>query len=70
MLKFKSDYFSSTFLMYMLKWQLGIIVSWPCMYLFQDVLQWSNFWTIIAFQFIGALVFWNIDKFIFSNKKP
>ncbi len=30
------------YLTYHAKWQLGIIVSWPCMYLFSDILGWSN----------------------------
>lgn len=58
-----------TYILYHLKWQIGILVSWPCMWLFKDVLGWSNFWTIIAFQFVGALIFWNIDKFIFNHGK-
>jgi hypothetical protein len=55
------------FLIYALKWQLGIIVALPCTYLFQDVLGWSHFWNIVSFQFVGALVFWNIDKYIFTK---
>jgi hypothetical protein len=39
------------------------------MWFFKDVLLWSNFWTIIAFQFVGALIFWNIDKYIFRNER-
>jgi len=58
-----------TYFIYHLKWQLGILVSWPCMWFFKDVLLWSNFWTIIAFQFVGALIFWNIDKYIFRNER-
>ena len=54
------------YLTYHAKWQLGIIVSWPCMYLFSDILGWSNLATVIGFQFVGAIVFWPIDKFIFK----
>jgi hypothetical protein len=57
------------YLTYHLKWQLGIIVSLPCMYLFQDVFHWPYWATIVGFQFVGALVFWPIDKFIFNMKK-
>jgi hypothetical protein len=56
-----------TFIFYILKWQLGIIVSWPCMWLFHEVWGWSNFWTIIGFQFVGALLFWNVDKYLFRS---
>ena len=52
-----------------MKWQLGIIVSLPCMYLFQDVFHWPYWATIVGFQFVGALVFWPIDKFIFNMKR-
>lgn len=62
-----ADYFTSTFVKYSIKWQLGIIVSWPCIYLLHDVLGWNNFNTIIGFQFVGALVFWKIDKMIFKK---
>jgi hypothetical protein len=57
------------YLTYHLKWQLGIIVSLPCMYLFQDVFHWPYWATIVGFQFVGALVFWPIDKFIFNMKR-
>lgn len=55
------------YLLYHLKWQLGIIVSLPCMYIMRDVWGWSHFSTIVGFQFVGALIFWNIDKYIFNK---
>lgn len=55
------------FLIYALKWQAGILVAVPSMYFFHDYLGWSNFATTIAFQFIGACVFWHIDKRIFKS---
>jgi|LakMenEpi03Aug12_release.lakeMendotaPanAssembly.Ray.scaffolds.fasta_scaffold274188_2 hypothetical protein len=58
-----------TYLLYHLKWQTGIVISWPCMYVMHDVWGWNNFWTIIGFQFVGALIFWNIDKLIFKHDK-
>ena len=54
--------------MYHIKWQVGVVVSWPCMWLMHDIWGWNNFWTIIGFQFVGALIFWNIDKLIFKSK--
>ena len=56
------------YLIYHLKWQIGIVVSWPCMWLLHDVFCWNNFYTIIGFLFIGACIFWNVDKLIFRNK--
>jgi len=60
---------SKAFLVYALKWQLGAIVAVPSMYFFHDYLGWSNFWTTVAFQFIGAIVFYKIDDFIFRKLK-
>jgi len=57
------------YLTYHAKWQLGIIVSLPCMYLFQDIFHWPHWATIIGFQFVGACIFWPIDKFIFRKMK-
>ena len=63
-----SSYFSKLFLTYVLKWQAGIFVSWPCMYIMKDILGWNNFITIVTFQFIGALIYWPVDRYIFKNK--
>jgi hypothetical protein len=52
----------------MFKWQVGFFITVPCMYLFLDILGWSNWATTIAFQFIGALIFWPIDNWIFRKK--
>ena len=55
------------YLTYHAKWQLGIIVSWPCMYLFSDILGWSNLETVIGFQFVGAIIFGQLTN-LFSEK--
>jgi hypothetical protein len=56
------------YFLYHFKWQLGIVVSLPCMYIMHDVWGWSNFSTIVGFQFVGALIFWPIDRLIFKQK--
>jgi len=53
---------------YHLRWQLGIVFTLPCMYLFQDVLKLDRFWTIVLFQFVGACLFWFVDRWIFAKK--
>ena len=63
------DYFSKTFLIYILKWQAGIIVTVPCMYVFKDLLQFNNITTTILFQLIGAIIFFKLDKYIFQKVK-
>jgi hypothetical protein len=57
------------YIIYHIKWQVGVVISWPCMWLMHDIWGWSNFWTIIGFQFVGALIFWNVDKLIFKNDR-
>ena len=57
------------YLTYHLKWQLGFFVAWPCMFLFQDYLGWPYWATVLGFQFIGAIIFWPIDKFILQKRK-
>lgn len=55
------------YILYHLKWQVSILITAPCMWFFQDFLGWNNISTIITFQFLGAVIFWNIDKFIFKK---
>jgi hypothetical protein len=55
-------------LTYHAKWQIGFFITTPCMYLFSDVLQWPHWATVIAFQFIGACIFWPVDNWIFRRK--
>lgn len=64
-----TSYWSLTFLKYVGKWQLGFIVSWPSIWLMKDMLHWSNGITVVCFQLIGAFVFWNIDRWIFTKKQ-
>ena len=63
-----TSYWSTTFLKYLGKWQIGILISWPCMWLTTDVLHWSNASTILFFQLVGAVIFWNVDRWIFTKK--
>ena len=62
--------FNWNYLKYHLRWQSGIIFSWPVMYLLKDVLHYNDVVTIFAFQFIGATIYWYIDKWIFKKKEP
>jgi len=54
---------------YHLKWQAGIVITAPLMYLFIDYCQ-MNYWAaVFSFQFVGAIIFWPIDNYIFNRKK-
>jgi len=66
-MKYLVSYFSNTFAKYFMKWQLGFIVTVPCMYLFTDILQWPDWATVIAFNADGSFIFWPIDSFIFRK---
>ena len=55
------------FFLYALKWQVGAIVAIPSMYFFHDYLHWNNLWTTVAFQLLGAIVFYQVDLYIFSK---
>ena len=54
---------------YHIRWQSGFVVSFPCMWLFIDVWDWPLWLSIVAFQFVGSLVFYPIDHMIFASKK-
>lgn len=57
------------YLNYHLKWQLGIIITAPLMYLFIDYCG-MNYWlAVLSFQFVGAIIFYPIDTYIFNKSK-
>lgn len=58
------------YIKYHLRWQSGILFTWPVMYLLKDVLHCSDVITIVAFQFVGAVIYWFIDKSIFKPVPP
>jgi hypothetical protein len=41
--------------------------GYPCMWFFQSYLQWSIWASIIAFQFVGANIFFYVDRWIFKK---
>jgi hypothetical protein len=53
---------------YNIRWQAGFIVCYPCMWFFQDKLQWGTAASVIAFQFVGANIFYWVDDWIFKAK--
>ena len=57
------------YIQYHLRWQSGILFTWPAMYLLKDVMHLGNAVTIICFQFIGACLYWFVDKWIFKKKE-
>jgi hypothetical protein len=54
-------------LLYFLKWQAGSIILLPTMWFLKDYLGWGNLETTITFNFIGATIFYQIDKIIFRH---
>lgn len=60
--------FNRQFGIYLLKWQLGTFVAVPCMYLFSDYMKLPYWASVILFNFVGALIFYRIDAYIFRKK--
>ncbi len=56
------------YLKYNIRWQAGFIVCYPCMWFFQDYMQWSIATSVIAFQFVGANIFFWVDRWIFGGE--
>jgi hypothetical protein len=59
----------SRYLKYNIRWQSGFVVCYPCMWFFQDYMQWSTLWSVIAFQVVGANIFYHVDRWIFGDKQ-
>lgn len=62
-------YFKKQFLTYMFKWQIGIIICAPLMYLFIDYLHFPYWLSMVCFNFVGAIVFYPIDTWIFKRRE-
>jgi len=68
MMKFGKLLMDNKYLKYHVRWQSGFLVCYPCMWLFNGYLNWSIATSVIAFQFVGAVVYYQIDKWIFNKK--
>ena len=53
------------YLFYLFRWQTSGIVIAPCIYLLND----NPLLATIVGNFLGAIIFWYVDKWIF-RKKP
>lgn len=56
------------YIKYNIRWQSGFVVCYPCMWFFQQVLGLDMWLSVIAFQFVGANIFYHVDGWIFKNK--
>lgn len=56
------------YIFYHLRWQGSIICLWPFLYLLEHLIDSLAIRLILA-NFIGACIFWYIDKIIFLLKK-
>ncbi len=54
---------------YHFKWQISFIIIWPCLELCYNILNLSTLPALILSNFIGAILFYPIDLFIFNSKK-
>lgn len=54
---------------YHFKWQIGFVIIWPCLELCYKILALDTLSALVFSNFIGALLFYPIDSFIFDKKK-
>jgi hypothetical protein len=54
---------------YHFKWQISFIIMWPCLELCYNVLHLSTLPALVLSNFIGALLFYPLDLFIFVKKQ-
>ena len=58
---------SKQYLIYHGRWQLSTLVMMLPMYLLADVVGLASFYALPIVQFIGATIFWYVDKWIFDD---
>ena len=56
------------YLKYNIRWQSGFVICYPCMWFFQDYLNMPIWASVIAFQFVGANIFYHVDRWIFKDR--
>jgi len=54
------------YIIYHLRWQGSIVCLWPVMYLLEHLINSIAIKLILA-NFIGACIFWFVDRLIFSS---
>ena len=54
---------------YHFKWQISFIILWPRLELCYNILHLTTLPALVLSNFIGALLFYPIDLFIFKNKE-
>lgn len=55
------------YLMYHLRWQAGIFISWPVLHVLEIIGITSILFKMTVVSFVGACIFWHIDKWIFKG---
>jgi len=56
------------YIQYHLKWQSGFFITWPVLMICTNYFHLPLWTSTIIFQFVGAIVFWYVDKWIFRQK--
>lgn len=60
---------SKKYVAYHLRWQLGWFVFTPILYILIDYFKFPLWSSMIIAQFIGACIFWYVDRLIFKNNQ-
>lgn len=58
---------SLTYLLYHGRWQLSTVVMTGPMWLFNEQFGWPGWMALPVVQFFGAIVFWYVDKWLFTG---
>jgi hypothetical protein len=58
---------SSKYLQYHGRWQLSTLVMTPFMYFFTESMGLPSVYALPIVQFIGACIFWYVDRWIFEE---
>lgn len=66
MLSFLGDYTTRKFWKYALRWEASSLILAPMMYL-PGLPNWAK---VILANFVGAVIFFKVDKRIFRHKQP
>lgn len=54
---------------YHFKWQISFVIMWPCLELSHNVLKLDTLPALVLSNFIGALLFYPLDLYIFVKKQ-
>ena len=52
---------------YHLRWQSGFLLNFGIFFVCINLLAFPTWLAVIIFQFVGAIIYWYVDKYIFNK---